>query len=168
MAYPAEILLGECADALVLQAGVCQAKVELEPAALRLVMAELADSGPGKAPSMRVHIALERIRGKRDATVLSVSLQGPDGQPAGFPPELRAGSIGLYGLRRASMAQGSEPGAGLTSVLDVTGFFTGPAAPKLLETRELIVSVQANRALSPESPIHIGGIRIFALRTKGE
>jgi tyrosinase len=68
----------------------------------------------------RVFLNLENVRGTSDATAFQVYVGlGPDDDPDAHP-ELLAGSIAPFGLRKASQADGEHAGQGLTFVLDIT------------------------------------------------
>ena len=72
------------------------------------------------APPDRVFLNLENVRGTHDATVLSVYLNLPEGARPSDHPELLAGSVGLFGLRRAEFRDGHHGGQSLNFVLEIT------------------------------------------------
>ena len=61
-----------------------------------------------------------RRRGRNDATVLQVYVGLPAGADPSAHPEHRAGSVGLFGVRKASRGDGEHAGQGLTYVLEIT------------------------------------------------
>jgi tyrosinase len=68
----------------------------------------------------QVFLNLENVRGTSDTTAFQVYVGlGPDEDPDSHP-ELLAGSIAPFGVRKASQPDGEHVGQGLTFVLDIT------------------------------------------------
>jgi tyrosinase len=109
----------------------------------------------------RLCLIVENIRGTRDATVLNVYLNLPETETPGAHRELLAGSIGLFGLRMASIQPGEDGSPGLTSILDVTKILIGPNAAASPSANEIRVSIVPSRPLPEASGIVIGRIRLF-------
>jgi tyrosinase len=153
--------LGRSEREVIVQGAGADTRLRLNPAALKRALASLAPTG-GKASASRVYLAFHELRGTHDASVLRVSLHpGGSVNEADRKRSFQAGSLGLYGLRRASLG-GEDPSAqGLEFVLEVTPFFTSLAAAGATPPEELTVSIRPRRELSSESSVAIGRIRIF-------
>jgi hypothetical protein len=108
-------LLGANNQSLRLVGNQAVASVALDPAVQRKFSASLrgvAAAAP-TAPD-RVFLNLENVRGLQDATAFNVYINVPEGEdPAKYPDHL-AGSIALFGVRKATVTDGQHAGDGLT------------------------------------------------------
>lgn len=156
----AEEVLGESRDVVVLGEGV-EIRVPIERAAARRVFDGLSRA----RDSERVSLVLEGIRGTRDATILTAFLgRGPRAGDERTEP-YRAEGVGLYGLRRASMAlAGERSGGGLSYALDVTPFFEELGGTGGDELDALTVSLRPEHALPVTERITIERVRLVARR----
>ena len=153
--------LGETQDVLVERSGV-ETRIELEGAAVRRVLDGVTRAKKAGAAVARVSLSLDEIRGTLDPSVLTLSLTPVLRDRAAHPEPYRVGSIGLYGLRRASVAPAGGATRGLGYVLDVTPFFDQLATDPDAELDALMLSVRPRHALPDTAPITIGRIRISA------
>lgn len=156
-------LIGESSGEFVVRGARSDARLQLDPGITRRLLERLA-SPRAQVPSERVYLSLENIRGTRDASVLNVQLQRADSATADDEHAFRAGSLGLYGLRRASVPDAGSAVRGLGYVLDVTAFFTGLGATGTHAIDELVVSIHSQQPMPEGSPIVIGCMRIFTRR----
>jgi tyrosinase len=86
--------------------------VQLDTQVRQKVSRSLTTAADTSAPD-RVYLSLDNVRGTFDASALSVFINLPqDADPAEHPERL-AGTVGLFGSRRASMAGGKHVGGGL-------------------------------------------------------
>jgi tyrosinase len=134
--------------------------VRLDPAVRRKVAASLAAASETSVPD-RTYLQLENVRGTYDATVLSVYINLPERARPSEHPELLAGSVGLFGLRRASETDGEHAGAGLDFIFDITKITDALHMERALDVDSLPVSVIPHRPIPPESPITIGRVSIY-------
>lgn len=135
--------VGASLGGVVIITAQSESKVRINPGAARRI---------AEAPSGRVYLVLDGVRGTQDPTILEVQLLR-----RGDPPE-RAVSIGgaaLYGLRRASAGEGLMP------ILDATPFFKGLNRKAADAVDEIIVSFWSNHPLPPDDPITIQRIALF-------
>jgi tyrosinase len=102
----------------------------------------------------RVYLALEGIRGKQDATTIDVRLRFSTGATARDQDDFSAGTVGLYGLRRATVS-----GYGLRFTLDVTPFLRRGCLSATSLPGEVVVSLRLRQALA--APIVIGRLALF-------
>jgi tyrosinase len=71
----------------------------------------------------RVYLRFENITCQRTAPSLRVFLNLPPGDLPTDHPELRAGSIGLFGIDESSRPDGPHGGQGMTLDIDITNLF---------------------------------------------
>ncbi len=134
--------------------------VRLDPAARRKVSASLAAASDVSIPD-RTYLHLENVRGNYDAAVLSVYINLPEGARPSEHPELLAGSVGLFGLRRASEVDGDHAGAGLDFIIEITKITDRLHMQRALDVDSLQVSVIPHNPIPAASPITIGRVSIY-------
>ena len=120
--------------------------------------------GPSAAESIGgVYLGLESVRGTFDAAVLNTYINLPeDARPADHL-NLRAESVGLYGLRRASIRQDENDGPGLTFILEITRILMEQLASKSFTPEEIRVSIIPDHPLPDSITIVVGKVSIFAM-----
>jgi tyrosinase len=134
--------------------------VTLSPPAREKVSESLALASPA-APPDRIYLALENIRGTRDATVLSAYINLPEGANPKDYPNLSAGSVGLFGLRRASSRSGEHGGNGLSFTLDITNIVDQLHLTRALDSNSIQVAIIPSRPLPEQTDITIGRVSIY-------
>jgi tyrosinase len=112
----------------------------------------------------RVYLISGNIRGTYDATILNVYINVPEDASPGDHRNLLAGSVGLYGLRRASIQHGEDGGLGLTFVLDITPILIEQPAAKSPDANEIRVSIVPQRQLPDPTDVVVGRVSIFRQR----
>lgn len=158
MALPKDAkLLGASVEALEMRASRAQTIVRLSPEGQRK-LASLMSGASAETPASSVYLGLENIRGDLDATVLAAYLNLPEGARPGDHRNLLAGSVGLYGLARASVSGNENGGQGLTFFLDITRIVIETKSPDAEQIRVTIVS---SRPLPDSVTIVIGRVSIF-------
>src|SRR4029079_6552823 len=101
-------------------------------------------------------LSLDNVRGTFDATALSVFINLPPGTNPGDHPELLAGTVRLFGLRRATMAGGAHVGGGLSFLLDISAIVDQLHLDNALGADALRVAIVPNRPLPANAGINIG------------
>jgi tyrosinase len=134
--------------------------VTLDAGVRRKMSASLA-AATESAPPDRVFLNLENVRGTHDASVLSVYINLPPGARPAEHPELLAGSIGLFGLRRASLTEGAHAGRGLNFVLDITQIVDVLHLGNALDVDTLRVTIVPHRQIPDQAEITVGRISIY-------
>lgn len=134
--------------------------VRLDPKVRGKVAASLASASETQFPD-HVYLNLENVRGVRDAHVLSVYINLPEGGRPGDHPELLAGSVALFGLRRASRKDGEHAGQGLSFTLDITDIVDALHLGKQLNADSLHVTIVPNRAVPEQAEITIGRVSVY-------
>lgn len=113
-------LLGANEAPLRLGGSAVETDVRLESGVAARVTESL-EAAPQTGQADRVYLNLENIRGLNDAAAFHVYVSPPDGDGATeSSPERLAGSIALFGVKKASRAEEAQAGNGLTYVLDIT------------------------------------------------
>ncbi len=73
----------------------------------------------------------------------------------------RAGTVSLFGLRRASLQDGQHGGNGLTFVLDITNIIDNLVLDSGVDLNSLDVRVMPNQSVADAADITIGRISIY-------
>jgi tyrosinase len=113
------------------------------------------------APPDRVFLNLENVRGTRDAYVLSVYINLPEGAKPSDHPELLAGSVGLFGLSSASFKDGKHGGGGLSFVLDITNIVDALHLNNALDVDSINVTIVPHQAVPEQVQITVGRVSIY-------
>jgi tyrosinase len=153
-------LVGASQAALPIKGAGARTTVTLDTAVRRRVAASLALAPETAAPD-HVFLHLENVRGTRDATVLSVYINLPEGAKPGDHPELLAGTVGLFGLHGASLKDGKHGGQGLNFVLDITKIVDAMHLNNALDTDSLNVMIVPRQAVPEQAQITVGRIGIY-------
>jgi tyrosinase len=156
-------LLGADDGELEIKGAGAHTVVRLNPDIHRSLATDPAKTS-GDTARDRFYLILENIRGTHDATVLNVYINFPEAASPGDHRNLLVGSVGLYGLRRASIRHGEEAGMGLTSVLDITRILIEPPVAKSTPANEIRVSIVPHRQLPDSAGIVVGRVSIYRQR----
>jgi tyrosinase len=142
-------LVGANSGPLEIKSSGARANVKLDPD----VRGKVSDSLEATTDTLpdRVYLQLENVRGTRDAYRLTVSVN-----------QKRAGSVALFGLRRASLKDGEHGGEGLTYVLDITDIIDDLFLENsALDLNSLDVRIVPNQAVADEADLSIGRISVY-------
>jgi tyrosinase len=153
-------LVGASQEPVPVKGSGVRASVKLDPAVRSKVVATLAAPSEA-APPDRVFLRLENVRGTQNASVLSVFINLPAGADPNDHPELLAGSVGLFGLRQASVTDGGHGGQGLSFSLDISKIVDALQLGDQLNQDSLQVTIVPSRPLPEQAPITIGRISIY-------
>ena len=153
-------LVGATQGALPIKGVGASTSVRLDADVRRKVSASLAKASESSAPD-RVFLNLENVRGTQDATVLSVYINLPEGAKPSDHPELFAGSVGLFGLRSASLKDTKHAGQGLNFVLEITKIIDALHLKNALDVDSLQVRIVPHRAVPDQAQITVGRISIY-------
>ena len=114
-------LLGANAQSLRLVGNGATSSVALDAAVQRKVSDSLRGvTAAVPAPPERVYLNLENVRGLSDSTAFNVYINLPAGSDPAKHPDHLAGSIALFGVRKATLKDEAHAGDGLTFVLDIS------------------------------------------------
>ncbi|GHA20784.1 hypothetical protein GCM10008090_33400 [Arenicella chitinivorans] len=146
---PDSELLGAHDHTLTIGSAGVRAAVKLNPAVKNTLLKTLASAAVDQAPD-RTYLQLENVRGKRDANKLIVYVNGK-----------LAGSIALFGLRRASLKEGEHGGSGLDLELDITEIIDALHLEQGLGADSLDVRIQPDKSITNGEEISVGRIGVY-------
>ncbi|RBP51162.1 tyrosinase family protein [Arenicella xantha] len=126
-----------------------RASVKLDSGARNKMLSSFA-AASASAPPNRAYLQLENVRGTRDANKLNVFVNGSP-----------AGSVALFGLRRASMKDGEHGGSGLTLEVDITSIIDTLHLDNALDVDALDVQILPERGVAAEAELSVGRISIY-------
>jgi tyrosinase len=159
-------LLGANSQRISLTGTEARTSVALDAAVQRKVATSLQSAAAAARPAPdRIFLNLENVRGLNDATVFSVYINVPEGDDPARHPELKAGSIALFGVRKATMADDSHAGDGLNFVLEITPIIDNLHLAGNLNASQLHVRLVPRNPVPEAAQISIGRISIFRQST---
>jgi tyrosinase len=155
-------LLGANQQSIRLSGTEASSSVALDTTVRDKVSASMSAAAAATATAPdRVFLNLENVRGLSDATAFNVYIDVPDGEdPANYPDHL-AGSIALFGVRKASMANDTHAGDGLTFVLEISDIIDRLHLSGALDAGQLHVRLVARKPVPDAAQISIGRISLF-------
>ena len=113
----------------------------------------------------RVFLNLENVRGLNDATAFNVYINLPDGEDPAKHPEHLAGSVALFGVRKASLVNEEHAGDGLTFVLEISHVIDTLHLAGAQNLAHLDVRLVPQRPVPESAQISIGRISVFRQST---
>ena len=153
-------LVGASREPVRIKNGEAGTSVQLDAGMRRKVSASL-DAAPEAATPDRVFLNLENVRGLADSTAFHVYVGLAEGAAPADHPERLAGSIALFGVRKASRADGEHAGQGLTFVLDITNIVDSLHLANALDVDALDVRIVPLKPVPEAAQITIGRVSIF-------
>jgi len=153
-------LLGANAGTVQLVGREARSTVTLDDAVKRIVRTSLVGATVAKPPD-RVFINLENVRGLNDATVFNVYINAPEGDDPAQHPECKAGSIALFGVRKATQTGDEHAGSGLTFVLEISQIVDRLHLSGSLDGSQLDVLLVPRNPVPEAAQISIGRISVF-------
>jgi tyrosinase len=167
MAGPKTVeLLGANDQRLRLAGAEASTSVALD-ASVQRKLSESLRSATAAAPTApdRIFLNLENVRGLNDATAFNVYINLPEGaDPTQYPDHL-AGSIALFGVRKATLADDKHAGDGLTFVLEITHVIDTLHLAGALNVAKLNVRLVPLNPVPEAAQISIGRISVFRQST---
>lgn len=116
---------------------------------------------PATVAEGHIYLALETIRGTRDASILKIYISLPESAFRDNRDRFLAGSVGLFGLRRASAGVGESMGPGLDLLLDITPTVSSIQGAKVSEIQEIHLAIVPEVELPELSVIMINRISLY-------
>jgi tyrosinase len=154
-------LVGANKDALRVTGSEVRTSVQLDQVVRRKVAASLAQVPAQTGAPDRVFLKLENVRGLVDATSFHVYVNLPEGAKVEDHPELLAGTVGLFGVRKASIKDEAHAGQGLSFTLEITDIVDAMHLKNSLNVDALDVRIVPVRAVPEEAQVSIGRVSIF-------
>ncbi len=152
-------LMGANRESLRITGSDARTSVQLDSGVRRKLSQSLAMVA-GAAPD-RVFLNLENVRGLVDSTAFNVYVGLPEGANPADHPERLAGSIALFGVRKASLADDEHAGQGLTFVLDITNIVDELHLNNALDVDTLPVRIVPVKPVADDAQVTIGRVSIF-------
>ncbi|HEV2806277.1 MAG TPA: hypothetical protein VGW57_15245 [Chthoniobacterales bacterium] len=158
MTLPKEAeLLGANSGELEIKGSGAHTTVKLSSNAQRKLSGILS----GTNAASPIYLGLENVRGTFDAAILSAFINLPENARPSDHRDLLAESVGLYGLRIASVGQEGNAGEGLTFIVEITQILIALFASRSFDPAEIRVSILTDRPLPDSVTITIGRVSIF-------
>ncbi|TDR81934.1 hypothetical protein [Paludibacterium purpuratum] len=154
-------MVGASRAALNLAGGALHTEVNLDPPAHGRMLASLSPDTAASTGPDRIFLNLENVRGCMDAVAFNVYINLPQGEPPDRHPELLAGNVALFGVRKASLPQGEYSGNGVTYVLDVSHVIDTLHLAQSLTEANLHVSLVPIQPVPDEAKVSIGRISLY-------
>ena len=154
-------LVGASQQALPVRGSDVRTSVQLDTNVRRKVTASLTTAARAAAVPDRVFLNLENVRGLVDSTAFRVYVGLPEGANPADYPQLLAGSIALFGVRKASMADEEHAGQGLNFVLEITHIVDALHLNNAFDVDHLDVRLVPVKPVPDEAQVTIGRISIF-------
>lgn len=143
-------------------AGAVSTAVSLDSSVRQKVAQTLAAAKTAQAvvPD-RVFLNLENVRGLNDATAFSVYLGVPVGEDPSKHPDHLAGTIALFGVRKATLANGPHAGDGLNFVLNITAVIDRLHLQGALNASQLHVQLVPVQEVPVSAQVSIGRVSLY-------
>lgn len=148
-------LLGANDEVLQIKSSGARATVTLDNEVRGRVFASLAAASATNVPD-RVYLRLENVRGNIDAYKLNVSVN-----------QKNVGNAALFGLRKASLADGQHGGAGLNFKFDITEIIDSLFLANTLDVDSLDVKIDPNAAVPAFAQLTIGRVSVYRQGVQG-
>ena len=142
-------LMGANEGAVQLKTSGARATVKLNAKVQKKVTRSLAAASEA-APPDRTYLQLENVRGNIDAYKLDVSVN-----------QQHVGTVGLFGLRKASQKDAEHGGEGLTFMIDITDAVDNLFVDNALDAKSLDVKIVPNNPVPDTANISIGRVSIY-------
>jgi tyrosinase len=153
-------LLGANTETVQVVGHHARSRVILDNTVKRETRASLVGATEAKPPD-RVFLNLEHVRGLNDATVFNVYINLPQGTDPLQNPECKAGSISMFGVRKATQTDDEHAGNGLTFVLDISRIVDRLHLSGAFDGNQLNVSLVPRNPVPEAAKISIGRISVF-------
>jgi tyrosinase len=152
-------VVGASTQALAVAGSGAQTSVPVDPKTHAKIAGRLATAKAAGAREERVLLNLENVRGYSDATVLQVYVHfaDKDGTPSA---ERQVGSIGLFGITKATETDAGHQGDGLSYVLNITKAYQEFAGSGNVDLANIGVRLQAVAPVQQSAEVSVGRISI--------
>jgi tyrosinase len=163
MAGPKTVeLLGANSQSLRVTGTEASTSLALDAAVKRKVTNSLTEAGAATpAVPDRIFLNLENVRGLSDATAFSVYINVPDGEDPANHPDNLAGTVALFGVRKATLADAKHAGNGLNFSIEITQVVDALHLAGALNADQLHVRLVPAQPVPEAAQISIGRISVF-------
>lgn len=142
-------LMGASQGPLVIRGTEARTSVRLDAEVRQKVSASLASAALTAAPD-RVYLSLENVRGTRDAFVLQA-----------YVNDRSVGSVGLFGLRRASRRDGAHAGEGLNFVFEISDVIDALHMANALDVAALDIRLVPHQEIPEQAEVTVGRVSVY-------
>jgi len=158
-------LIGASQTSVDLSRGSVETPVQLDKLASSKVFTSLKVAGLSADPQLpdRVFLNMENIRGKSDSAVFHVYINLPDGVDPASYPQLLAGTLALFGVRKASKPDGDHGGNGVGQALEITHIIDALHLEGVQDLSQLKVRFIPVSTVVPADQFTIGRVSIYRL-----
>ena len=155
-------LLGANQGSLRVVGAEVKTSLALDPSVQRKVAQKLESiAGAAPTPPDRVFLNLENVRGLYDAAAFNIYVNLPDDENPAKHPDVLAGSVALFGVRKATVASGGQGGDGLTFVLDITHVIDALHLAGAFNLAKLQVRLVPLKPVPETAQISIGRVSVY-------
>jgi tyrosinase len=156
-------LIGASDAAVNLTGGPVDTDVRMDRAGIGKVARSFASPTARAAATEpdRVFLNLENIRGVNDAAVFSVYVNLPPGADPNAHPDHLAGVVSLFGVAKATRADGAHGGNGITEVLEITDLVDALHLNNALDLEHLSVRFVPHTDIRPDDKISVERISVY-------
>lgn len=145
---------------LSLEKGISKISLALPGKKLKAITLKSSKLTESKTNQKRVFLRFENIKGKGTAPVYSVYLNATDKD--GDNHANYAGSLALFGLERASIANKHHSGSGLSEQLDVTDLINRLRTSPGWDEKKLDIQIKPDREVKDSISVSIGKISLYS------
>jgi tyrosinase len=153
-------LIGASQQPLGVQGTEARTSVQLDPTGIHKVARSLTLTAAAAPAPDRVFLNLENVRSTAPGA-FDVYVGLPDGAAPADHPELLAGTVGLFGVRKASLPDGEHGGEGQTYVLDISDIADTLHLNNALDVAAIPVRIVPVAAVPAEAKLTIGRVAIY-------
>jgi tyrosinase len=160
-------VLGATDQSVTVGAGPARASVPLDPGPTAATVSAMAPIAAGKEVT-RLYLQLENVTGGSPSAVIDVFVNLPDQTPPADRAPYRADSLYLFGLDKASAADGAHAGAGLGFTIDITDLAQRLTDAGQFDPQNIDVSIFPVGGSSADRPVTVGRVSVLRRRVRAE
>lgn len=157
-------MIGANSTRMVLTGRTASTQIQLDNAMMSKV-ARSFTAFEAPAPSVqepdKIFLNIENIRSAKDGPVIDVYINLPSGANPAEHPDLYAGSIAFFGVRKASQIDQPHGGRGVTEVLDITHIFDALDLSEGLDVSNLRVEFFFRDELTPHHNVTVERVSVY-------
>ncbi len=153
-------LVGASAKGINVVGAGADAQVTLDQAPRKALAMSLQNASLGEQPD-RVYLNLENVTAPADGAVFKVYVALKSRQNPKNHPDLLAGTIALFGVRKASKPDGRHAGNGVNYTLDITKIADRLHLDGALDVKQLQVRIVSTESVPANEAVKIGRISIY-------
>lgn len=152
--------IGGNAVSVSISGAAATTELRMDPIDTQRTLRSMSVVTPGETTS-RLYLALEGVRGKSPSPAIDVYVALRAGENPADHPELRAGSLTLFGLNVASDPERGHSGNGLSYMLDITDLVPDLQERGGLETDSIAVTIVPQEGVTQDRPITVDSVRLY-------